>query len=450
MAELLVIHPLNRGIRPIRLEVETESRKITSAKAGTTFYWDFEKTLQGKDPLDAIQLTQRCSGIDFISHAVAAVRALEGIAGVSVPPNARLIRNILLALDMIYGNLAHFYQNAVPDYIPLKTGPAVHGQDGDFRVPPTVAERIAANAWQALEMRSLIHSMTGVVAGKAPHICNVVFSGITRNLNIADILKLKSNLGEVGRFVFNGYTRDLEDLEKAYPDYFDLGKGDGRLLTVNEFPANKPGEFMIPGSVKTGTGNLVLDTGLITVACAGSWFEAADSGNTTLAGPFKTSPDKPGGYSWVKGALYDKKTFEVGALARMLLSGNSVTTGMGARAFSVMGRFRARLEETKALLEKISAWIEEYEPDGQLTAESEVPEEGLAIGAAEASQGSVIHYVSLSDGRIELYNALDSFSWNLCPQTADNNRGPMEQSLIGLTVANPESPVEVLRAARSF
>jgi len=102
------------------------------------------------------------------------------------------------------------------------------------------------------------------------------------------------------------------------------------------------------------------------------------------------------------------------------------------------------------LVTKISAWIDEYQPDGPLTAKSEMPEEGQAVGAAEASQGSVIHFVSLSDGKIETYNAMDSFSWNLCPQTADNSMGPLEQSLIGLTVVNPENPVEVLRVARSF
>ena len=450
MAELLVIHPLNRGIRPIRLELGTDFGKVISAKAGTTYYWDFEKTLRGKDPLDAIQLTQRCSGMDFISHAAAAVRALEGIAGVSVPPNARLVRNILLALDMIYGNLAHFYQNAVPDYVPLKAGDAEHTLDRDYRIPPAVAERIAANVWKALEIRSLIHSMTGIVAGKAPHICNIVFSGITRKLNIADILKLTSILGEVGRFINNKYAVDLEDLEKAYPDCYNVGKGEGRLLTVSEFPGNRPGEYLISGSVRTGSGNQMLDTDLITVDCAGSWFETAGSGSNSPAGPFRTSPDKAEGYSWVKGALYDKKTCEVGAVARMLLSGNPVISRMGARAFSVMGRFRARFEETKELVTKISAWIDEYQPDGPLTAESEMPEEGQGVGAAEASQGSVIHYVSLSDGKIETYNAMDSFSWNLCPQTADNSLGPLEQSLVGLTVANPENPIEVLRVARSF
>jgi len=446
----LVIHPLNRGIRPIRLELGTDFGKVISAKAGTTYYWDFEKTLRGKDPLDAVQLTQRCSGIDFISHAVAAVRALEGIAGVSVPPNARLVRNILLALDMIYGNLAHFYQNAVPDYVPLKEGAADHMRNRDYRILSAAADRIAANVWKALEIRSLIHSMTGIVAGKAPHICNIVFSGITRNLNIADILKLRSILGEVGRFINNDYTGDLGDLEKAYPDWYHMGKGEGRLLTVSEFPGDRPGEYIISGSVRTDSGNQLLDTDLITVDCAGSWFETTGSGGSSLAGPFQVSPDKQGGYSWVKGALYDKKTCEVGAPARMLLSGNPVISSMGASAFSVMGRFKARLEETKELVTKVSAWIDEYEPDGPLTTEAEMPETGQGVGAAEASQGSVIHYVSLSGGKIEAYNAMDSFSWNLCPRTADNSMGPLEQSLIGVTVVNPENPIEVLRVARSF
>ncbi|WP_418791228.1 nickel-dependent hydrogenase large subunit [Phosphitispora sp. TUW77] len=450
MAGVLVVHPLNRGIRPIRLELKTDLGKVTSAKAGTTYYWDLEKTLRRKDPMDAIQLTQRCSGVDFVSHAVAAVRALESIAGVSVPSNARLIRNILLALDIIYGNLAHFYQNAVPDYVQTQPSSEDSKKNKDFRMMPVIEDRISANVWKALEIRSQIHSIMGIVAGKAPHICNVVFSGITRNLNIADILKLKSILREVASFVNNEYAVDLGDVENVYYDYYSMGRGNGRLLTVSEFPGNRPGEHLIPGSVKMDSCNNKLDTGLITVDCTGSWFKPAGSDSNSFVGPFETSPNKPGGYSWVKGALYDYETYEVGASARMLLSGNSVICGMGMNTFSVMGRFRSRFEETMNLVTKIFAWIEQYEPDGLLTTEAEIPKEGSAIGAAEASQGSVIHFVSLSEGKIETYNALDSFSWNLCPQTSDKNCGPMEQSLVGLNVVNPESPIEVLRVARSF
>ena len=449
MAAQLVIHPLNRGIRPVRIELRTDKGKVISAKAGTTYYWDFDKTLKGKDPLDAIQLTQRFSGIDFVAHSVAAVRALEGIANVTLPKTARLTRNILLALDMVYGNITHFYQYVLPDFVPFQNNSSPSGAAGD-RISPDIRRRMADHIWKAFHMRSVIHRMMGIAGGKVPHICNVVFGGVTKKLNIADILKMKSILKEITAFIDSEYTFDFGEIEKTYHDYYSKGKGDVNLLTVGEFPGVKPGEILIPPTVRINGATDRMDINLASVNWSGSWFESIDNGQNSLAVSLKSSPGKAEGYSWVKGVTYDNKTCEVGALARMLLSGNTALEALGAGALSVMGRYRARLEETKMLINNIRGWIEDYEPNVPAALDLGVPKEGAFIGVAEASQGAVIHYVSLHDGRVEKYNVFDSFSWNLCPIISDSSRNTMEQALIGLNTGDHDNPEEVFRVARSF
>ena len=41
-------------------------------------------------------------------------------------------------------------------------------------------------------------------------------------------------------------------------------------------------------------------------------------------------------------------------------------------------------------------------------------------------------------------------TWNLGPRCADNIPGPLEQALVGLPVADPANPLEVLRVVHAF
>ena len=448
MPERQVIHPLNRGIRPIRVELEIESGKVVGAKVGTTYYWDFAGTLTGKDPLDAIQLTQRSNGLDFVSHATAAVRAMEAIALAEVGDTALVLRNILLALDMVYGHITHFYQNVLPDYIPFPAEAPFYGATGDFRIIPAVRDSIIKNVWRAFSIRQLIHQMMAMLGGKTPHICSIVFGGVTKTPNSADIIRVNSILKEVAGFINNEYSTDLGQVETTYPQYFRMGAGSGNLLTVGEFPLKKQGHYLIPGRANFRSAEL--DKRLISMDYTGSWFTGESETEGGMAAIVKPSPEKMTAYSWTKGATYDGKTCEVGAFARMTVYGNSAIAGMGNQTGSVLGRYRARLEESKMLLDQISGWLGQLDPAEKPVVKTDVPEKGEAIGVAEASHGSVVHYLKITGNKIERYNVLDSHSWNLCPFTRGGQRGPIEQALIGLSVSVTGLSPDVLRVARSF
>lgn len=450
MAEKIVIHPLNRGIRPVRLELLAEAGRVIEAKAGTTYYWDFSSTLNAKDPLDALQLTQRSSGLDFVAHAVAAARALEEIAGVGLSDTARLSRNILLALDIVYGHVTHFYQTMLPDYIPYPGTSPFYTTQGDYRIPPGPRDLMIRNMWRSFEIRQLIHAIMAVMGGKAPHLCSVVFGGVTKKINEAEAVKISSMLKEVAQFVAGEYSEDFGRIEGSYGQYFGFGGGAGSLLTVGEFPLKKTTEYMVPAKISVNNMAAALDKKLISMDCTRSWFKVQNGTEGASGEQTTPSPGKAGGYSWVKGAVYKNKTYEVGALARMMLAGRSDVTGLGSRAVSALGRCRARLEESKWLLNESTNWLSQLDPKDKAAAPVNLPEEGEAMGTAEASSGAVIHMVSLKEGKIHGYNVLDSFSWNLCPNTREGQKGPLEQALTGLGAIGPGIPFEILRAARSF
>lgn len=452
MAGRFVIHPLNRGVRPIKIVIQNDGGKVSGVEAGTTFYWDFAKSLRGKSPLDAIHFTQRLSGDDFVSHALASTRALEEIVQVKIPLSARIIRNIMLGLQIIYCHITHFYQSVLPDYIMYPGAENLSDISADFRMGKEVTKTIMGHVWYSFEIRRSIQQIFAIISGKAPHVTSIITGGLTRNLTGTDILTIQSIHKQITDFINNEYTYDIYHMKKAYSDTFNIGRNNGRLLAVGEFPQKDKDDYMWPASVIKDAQLEKFDSTKITIECTGSWYEPELGGNydNPLDLRLKTLPDKPGGYTWIKGALYDKETYEVGALARMMAAENKNITDLGVSAYSVMGRYRARLEECYILSGKIKEWVGMINPKEKAVVKVSLPDKGKAVGVAESAGGPIIHFVSLDGGKIVNYNVLDALSWNLCPTTTQGQRGPLEQALLELPVPNAGIPVVINRVARSF
>jgi Ni,Fe-hydrogenase III large subunit/Ni,Fe-hydrogenase III component G len=64
-----------------------------------------EKRMEGLTPLDAFYVAERICGVCSVAHGLGYCEALEQIAGVDVPPRARLIRSIALELERLYNHV---------------------------------------------------------------------------------------------------------------------------------------------------------------------------------------------------------------------------------------------------------------------------------------------------------------------------------------------------------
>lgn len=64
-----------------------------------------EKRMEGLSPLDAFYIAERICGVCSVAHGLGYCEALEQIAGVEVPPRARIIRSIALELERIYNHV---------------------------------------------------------------------------------------------------------------------------------------------------------------------------------------------------------------------------------------------------------------------------------------------------------------------------------------------------------
>ncbi len=75
-----------------------------------------ELVLRGRDPRDAWMIADRVCGTCTGVHALASVRAVEDALNITIPDNARLVRNILAATLAVRDHIVRFYLAQLPDW----------------------------------------------------------------------------------------------------------------------------------------------------------------------------------------------------------------------------------------------------------------------------------------------------------------------------------------------
>ena len=104
-----VIDPITRIEGHLGVEVEIEGGKVKDAWTSGTLFRGFEIILQGRDPRDAWQYTQRVCGVCPTSHGHTASRSLDDAFKVTIPENAILIRNLIEGCQFLHSHILWFY-----------------------------------------------------------------------------------------------------------------------------------------------------------------------------------------------------------------------------------------------------------------------------------------------------------------------------------------------------
>lgn len=121
MATVSVIDPVTRLEGHLKIEVTIDTvgsvQQVVDAKATDTLFRGFESILLNRDPSDAQVITQRICGVCPVAHGLAAVLALDSASKVTIPNNARVMRNLVLGANFVQSHILHFYHLTAPDYI---------------------------------------------------------------------------------------------------------------------------------------------------------------------------------------------------------------------------------------------------------------------------------------------------------------------------------------------
>ena len=114
----VVVDPITRIEGHLRIEAETDaSNHITHASSAGTMVRGIELILRGRDPRDAWAFAQRICGVCTLVHGIASVRAVENALNYEIPPNAQLIRNLMIAAQYVHDHVMHFYHLHALDWV---------------------------------------------------------------------------------------------------------------------------------------------------------------------------------------------------------------------------------------------------------------------------------------------------------------------------------------------
>ena len=459
MAQTITIGPVTRIEGHLDLEVTVDlvggRQQVVDAKCSGTMFRGFENILVGRDPLDALHLTQRICGVCPISHGMASSLALDGALaspGFALPDNGRLVRNLVLGSNFIQSHLLHFYHLAMPDYVKteglLELSPwSVQSSSPDMATG-SAAAALADHYVQALAMRRKAHQMGAIFGGKLP--CSPVFvpGGATKVATAADVDAFKAILAEVRRFIDTVYVPDAAQLAKLFPDYLQIGRGYGNLLAFGAFDLDAAGtaKLLARGRYTDGAdaGADGVDPLRITEDVARSWY-ASPSGLNPKDGVTTPAKAKAGAYSWLKAPRYADKPHEVGPLARLWVAGDY------RKGISVLDRHAARALEARKIAEAMAAWVDQFAFGKPFYTYLPLAASKSGVGMTEAARGALGHWLAIDkDKKIARYQIVTPTAWNASPADDRGQKGPMEQALVGTPVRDAKNPVEVLRVVHSF
>lgn len=448
MPTTITIDPATRLEGHLKVQVENDGSHVTTARSSGMMFRGFENLLIGKDPRDAAHITQRICGVCPTNHAMAACLAMETAAGLSVPANARIIRNLILGADFLHSHILHFYQLALPSFV---QGPAMPpwtpAYTSDMRFSAEQSAGLVGNYVQALSIRRQAHEMGAIFAGRLPHTVAYEYGGVTSVPTGSMVQRFRAYLGPIIAFIDGPYQADVDLLASVYPDYYDIGRGYAHLLAFGVFDLTTDGssKLLARGRAADGSASIQpVDLGAILEQTAYSWYSDSSAGRNPAGGVTAPDANKTDAYSWLKAPRYGGAAYEVGALARMWVNGDY------RRGVSVMDRHQARAKETSKIAHAMSGWLDQLELGAPVFAVANVPRGGAGIGLTEAPRGALGHWLSMSEGAVAHYQILTPTCWNCSPRDSASLPGPLEKALVGTPVTDPAQPVEVLRVVQSF
>lgn len=458
------IDPVTRIEGHLKAEVEVKGGKVVDAKLYGGMFRGFENILTGRDPRDAVQITQRICGVCPTAHATASSMALDDAFGVTLTTNGRIARNLILGANFLQSHILHFYHLAALDYV---NGPEIapfipRYKRNDVRLDKATNDVGVAQYLEALEIRKICHEMVALLGGRMPHVQGIVVGGTTEIPTREKLNAFAQRFKTVRKFVEEKYLPLIYLLAGPYGDLLKTGVGHKNCLAFGVFPMDEAGNTLLKSGAYTDGKYTPFDPDKIKEYVKYSFFKDSTTGLNPKEGKTIPDPEKASGYSFIKASRFNDKPHEVGPLARMWVTNPEIsTTGqkalgvkkfreIGDAAFSILGRHIARAEETLLVANAIEQWLNEAQPGKETFVPAAIPKTAEGLGITEAPRGALLHYIDIKDSVISNYQITSATIWNANPRDDMGVRGPMEEALIGVPVPDPENPVNVGRLIRSF
>jgi hydrogenase large subunit len=307
MSERIVVDPITRIEGHLRIEAQMDGNSISRAYSSGTMVRGIEIILKGRDPRDAWAFAQRICGVCTLVHGIASVRAVENALDYPIPPNAQLIRNLMIAAQHVHDHVMHFYHLHALDWVDVvsaldadpkatselaqslssypKSSPGYFsdirkklkgfvegGQLGIFangywghpayKLPPEANLMAVAHYLEALAWQRDVAKLHAIFGGRNPH-PNFLVGGVASPIDLnsdsaINSKKLSQVLGFINQmrdFVDQVYVPDTLAIASFYKEWGTRGEGTGNFLCYGDFPEkgmDDPDSYLIPAGAILG------------------------------------------------------------------------------------------------------------------------------------------------------------------------------------------------------
>jgi len=300
--ERVVVDPITRIEGHLRIELEADDKKISKAWAETTQFRGIETVVKGHDPRDVWAFVGRICGVCTGTHSIASVAAVEDAFDITLPDQARRIRELILESQEVHDHVVHFYHLHALDFVNVVSAAQADPQKAvdfansigstwsgnnvdrfaevkktvqsildsgqlsvftggywehpDYRLPPEANLMAVSHYLDALQFQRSIIRINTVFGGKNPH-PNFLVGGMacsidpdkSETVNQVSLDQIKKWTKEIHDFVRNCYFPDAVAIMSVYKDYFDIGQSSPNFLAVGMAGATysgDPAESRIP------------------------------------------------------------------------------------------------------------------------------------------------------------------------------------------------------------
>ncbi len=388
-----------------------DANRIHQVRLHIVEFRGFEAFIEGRPFWEVPVLVQRLCGICPVSHHLAAVKAMDGIAGYStLTPTAEKLRRLMHHGQILQSHAVHFFHLASPDLLlgfdSEPTRRNIVGVAADY---PEIAK-------QGVLLRKYGQEVIRHTAGKRIHGTGAIPGGVNKALTLSERDEMRQNIDQM-----IGWARDavkmIEKLHAANPAFYN-GFG--------EFRSSMMGFVDKRGAMDLYHGGL----------------RAHDADGNTIFDHvnYETYQDvlqeevKPWSYMkfpHIKALGAEQGWYKVGPLARMQICDfiptelaeaerkNFMALGGGKPSHGTLLFHWARMIEALHAVETIRELLDDPDILGNDLMADKGERKGEAYGVIEAPRGTLFHHYRVGADDLVSY-------CNLIVSTTNNNQAMNE------------------------
>ena len=388
-----------------------QDNKIHQVRLHIVEFRGFEVFIEGRPYWEVPVTVQRLCGICPVSHQLAAVKAMDQIAGYGpLTPTAEKLRRLMHYGQMVQSHAVHFFHLASPDLL--------LGFDSDFtrRNIVGVALDFPEIAKQGVLLRKYGQEVIRHVAGKRVHGTGAIPGGMNKALTRAERDEMAGGIEQMIAWT-QGAIAMVRRLHETNPGFYNV---------FGEFPSNMMGLVRPDGALDFYHGALraVDADGKII-------FDQVNYANYQTVLEEEIKPWSYMKFPHIKSLGAEKGWYKVGPLGRVQAASflstplaeaerqHMLAIGNGKPVHGTLVYHWARLIETLNAAEMIRDLLNDPDILGTNLMAEKGERRHEAVGVIEAPRGTLFHHYRVDDNDLVTY-------CNLIVSTTNNNQAMNE------------------------